>query len=137
MREISCNQIQIYYLKPSKNGAPYAVRILPPALGPSRSARIPASIMISFLLKLLKPQRPLSTVVPDEDAETRAERLKAILRAELNRTQVDGKPISHRRLESLMQTTETSKRETVILLRQIGARPSSRHGSKVWTLRGN
>lgn len=93
--------------------------------------------MISFLLKLLKPQRPLSSDVPDEDPQARNERLKAILRAELSRTQVDGKPVSHRRLESLMQTTETSKRETMILLREIGARPSSRHGTKVWTMRGN
>jgi hypothetical protein len=92
--------------------------------------------MISFLLKLLKPRRAPSPLAPaDEDAQARAERLKAILRSELSRTQVDGRPVSHRRLESLMQATETGKRETVILLRQIGARPSSRHGSKVWTMR--
>lgn len=91
--------------------------------------------MISFLLKLLKPQRPLSSAEPEDAGPVRTERLKAILKAELSRTQVDGRPVSHRRLESLMQAAETGKRETVLLLRQIGARPSSRHGNKVWTLR--
>lgn len=58
-----------------------------------------------------------------------------MLLAELQTVRVDGKPVTHRRLESLMLTAGTGKRQTKKLLRAIGARPSKRRGAKFWTLK--
>jgi hypothetical protein len=65
----------------------------------------------------------------------RREQVKSILRTELETHRVDGKPVTHRRLESLMLTAGTPRRQTIQLLREIGARPSKRRGAKFWTLK--
>ncbi len=92
--------------------------------------------MLSFLKNLLKSGKLSSIQEEKEDPVVRSERLRALLLAELSQTQVDGRPVTHRRLESLMLATGTGKTETIRLLREIGARPSSRRGAKLWT-RGN
>lgn len=71
----------------------------------------------------------------DDNPGDRVERLKTILRSEMTQDTLDGRQLTHRRLETLMLVTGLSKKETVRLLRDIGARPSSRHGSKIWTLK--
>ena len=63
----------------------------------------------------------------------RLAKAKEVLEAELRSRRIDGKPVTHRRLETLMLSAGTQKRETVRLLRELGARPSSRHGSRLWT----
>ncbi|RYD38115.1 MAG: hypothetical protein EOP86_01745 [Verrucomicrobiaceae bacterium] len=75
--------------------------------------------------------RPAET---GEERAIRVAKLKAVLTAELSQTQVDGRPVTHRRLESLIRATGAGKRETVQLLREIGARPSRRRGSDLWTM---
>ncbi|MDB6136154.1 MAG: hypothetical protein JWM59_4397 [Verrucomicrobiales bacterium] len=89
--------------------------------------------MLTFLKNLVKGSSP-RPAEPQEDRATRAARLKAVLTAELSQTQVDGRPVTHRRLESLIRATGAGKRETVQLLREIGARPSRRRGSELWTM---
>lgn len=91
--------------------------------------------MLTFLKIFWKRNSFSSGPETLEDRKLRAERLKAILKFELALTQVDGRPVTHRRLESLMLATGAGKKETVRLLREIGARPSGRHGDRIWTLR--
>lgn len=89
--------------------------------------------MLNFLKNLVKGSSPGPAVTGEERA-VRTARLKAVLTAELSQTQVDGRPVTHRRLESLIRATGAGKRETIQLLREIGARPSRRRGSELWTL---
>lgn len=91
--------------------------------------------MLPFLKSLLG-RGPRRTGASDdgESAEERAERLRVILRSEMTRDTLDGRQVTHRRLETLMLVTGTDKKETMRLLRDIGARPSSRHGAKIWTM---
>lgn len=92
--------------------------------------------MLSFLRNLLtRGLRPSGISNDDESPENREERLRAILRGEMTRDTLDGRQVTHRRLETLMLVTGGDKKETVRLLRDIGARPSSRHGSKIWTMK--
>jgi hypothetical protein len=53
----------------------------------------------------------------------------------MNSKAIDGRPVTHRRIETLMLITRIDKRRTIRLLREIGARPSSRFGSGIWTMR--
>lgn len=94
-----------------------------------------APTMFPLLRKLLQQSRKAVPLETDAEApEVRAERIRSILRAELSQTSIDGKPITHRRLLSLMLTAGAEKKETIQRLREIGARPSARLGNKVWTL---
>lgn len=91
--------------------------------------------MFPFPRRLL--QRPRPTILEgavEDTPEDRAERIRTIIRAELSQTSVDGKPITHRKLFSLMLPAESGKKETIRRLREIGARQSSKVGKKVWTL---
>jgi hypothetical protein len=85
-------------------------------------------LLLKKLLQLLRPESPAN-----RDRTGKAQR---VLLSELSQQRIDGAPISHRRLESLMLASGTGRRETVRLLRAIGARPSRRHGPSVWTLKG-
>ena len=79
------------------------------------------------LFSLLHRDPPLSS-------ERRGD-LKALLLSELQTSRVNGKPVTHRRLQSLMLTIGSSKRVTMQLLRDIGARPSKKKGGTFWTLK--
>lgn len=85
--------------------------------------------MLSFLRRIFTPGRAESG-----DRTERAAKIQLILRAELSRTSVQGKPVTHRRLLSLMEAARAGRSETIRHLREIGARPSTRLGGKVWTL---
>ncbi|MDB6133410.1 MAG: hypothetical protein JWM59_1653 [Verrucomicrobiales bacterium] len=85
-------------------------------------------LLLKKLLHLLNPESPAN--------RDRTEKAQRVLLSELSRQRTDGAPVSHRRLESLMLASATGRRETVRLLRAIGARPSRRHGAAVWTLKG-
>jgi hypothetical protein len=63
------------------------------------------------------------------------ERLKKLLTIELNSKTLDGRQLTHRRLETLMLVTGLNRKETIRLLREIGARPSGRFRAEIWTLR--
>jgi hypothetical protein len=65
------------------------------------------------------------------------EKARRILHSELSQQRTDGTPVSHRRLESLMLAVGAEKRQTMCLLRAIGARPSNRDGGAMWTLKPN
>jgi hypothetical protein len=80
-------------------------------------------------------QRVVRPIPPRYDSSE--ELVRRILREELVLTGRDGNLKTHRSLVSLMNMTGTGKRETIRLLREIGARTSTRFGdNKVWTLRG-
>lgn len=85
--------------------------------------------MLTFLKRFFHQRRPAG------DHPAQVEKVRAILRAELSQNNVRGERISHRRLPSLMKAAGTGRRETIRHLRAIGARPSSKLGLRVWTLR--
>lgn len=87
------------------------------------------SAFLKNILSLLKPKTPEEINASRE----RLQRAREVLSAELRNRRVDGKPVTHRRLETLMLAAGTGRKETVRLLRELGARPSSRHGEKLWT----
>jgi len=57
-----------------------------------------------------------------------------ILDHELKQKKLSGEPVGHRRLKTLMLAAGTSRSKTIRLLRELGARPSSRKGEELWTL---
>jgi len=67
--------------------------------------------------------------------EAQLQRRQEILLAELSQEKLSGKPVGYRRLESLMLVAGTNRRETVRILKKLGARPSSRKGKQYWTLK--
>ena len=87
-----------------------------------------------ILQNLLRRLKPLSAEERQAEA-IRRENAARILISELREIGIDGKPLVYRRLESLMMSAGTSKRETISLLREIGATPSSNHGCKIWSLK--
>lgn len=89
--------------------------------------------MRSFVKKCFSLLKPMSAE-EKEDMRVRDEEAKAILMLELGRTRIDGKSISHRRLETLMLASSTDRKTAMRLLRQLGARPSRTRGSTWWTL---
>lgn len=93
----------------------------------------PVVIMRSFVKKCFLMLRPPSR---EEKEATRAkeEETQSILRAELGQTRIDGKAISHRRLETLMLASNTDRKTAIRLLRKLGARPSKSRGAAWWTL---
>lgn len=90
-------------------------------------------IMRSFVKKCLFLFKPQSHE-EKEELRARDEKAQAILKAELVQTRIDGKAISHRRLETLMLASNTDRKTTIRLLRRLGARPSRSRGSAWWTL---
>ena len=88
-----------------------------------------------LLLKKLFTRGGRHAPLGGEDPKDREEKLKTILRMEMTQDTLDGRQVTHRRLESLVLATGAGKKETIRTLRAIGARPSSRHGSKIWTLK--
>ncbi|MES2708790.1 MAG: hypothetical protein V4726_19500 [Verrucomicrobiota bacterium] len=88
--------------------------------------------MFAFLKIRLKFLR-LGTATEKQAELDRLAKAREVLSAELKSTRVDGKPVTHRRLETLMLAAGTGKQETIRLLRGLGARPSSRHGLRLWT----
>ncbi len=91
-------------------------------------------VMILFAKKCLQLLKPMSAGERQE-MKARVEKARGILTLELSQQWTDGKPVSHRRLESLMLAAGTGRKETIRLLREIGARPSSRRsGARLWTL---
>lgn len=67
--------------------------------------------------------------------KTNNEKLKQALLLEMNSKSLDGRPLTHRRIETLMLVTGLGKKETIRLLREIGARPSGRFGAGIWTMK--
>ena len=86
--------------------------------------------LLKFTLEKFKPQ----SAADRQTALERLETARSVLLREMKHERIDGRPVTHRRLESLMTAAGTSKRDTIRLLKEIGARPSGRHGTKVWTL---
>ncbi|MES2708817.1 MAG: hypothetical protein V4726_19640 [Verrucomicrobiota bacterium] len=90
--------------------------------------------MILFVKKCFRRLKPKS-VEEKQAIKAMQEKARIILTSELSQQWTDGKPVSHRRLESLMLAADTDRKETIRLLREIGARPSSRRGgARLWTL---
>ena len=89
--------------------------------------------MLSLLKLTLEKLRPRSAA-DRRAALERLENARAVLLLEMKHERIDGRPVTHRRLESLMSAAGTGKRDTIRLLKEIGARPSGRHGTKVWTI---
>jgi len=57
-----------------------------------------------------------------------------VLGHELRQQKLNGEPVGHRRLKTLMLAAGTSRGKTIRLLKELGARPSSRKGEELWTL---
>lgn len=87
--------------------------------------------MLAFLRAILKRS---PTGAGEETREQRAERIRETLLSELSHKSIEGKPVTHRRLESLMLAAHAGKKETIQRLREIGARPSARMGKRLWTM---
>jgi hypothetical protein len=57
-----------------------------------------------------------------------------LLEHELKQKKLSGEPVGHRRLKTLMLAAGTGRSKTIRLLKELGARRSSRKKEELWTL---